>query len=119
MSEAKTESLSQGEGEIKSAEERIPIHVSNGVALVWSLDGEVLQLGYFVYLILLDATLLRSAHHICGNLTGTLPQAAQQNVFLGLPLELLPEEVVCLMKDGAFNVLLVVKRALFVIYPPN
>jgi tRNA-splicing endonuclease subunit Sen34 len=37
-------------------------------------------------------TYLRREHNISGVLTGTLPQASQQNVFLGLPLELMPEE---------------------------
>lgn len=37
-------------------------------------------------------THLRREHNISGVLIGTLPQASQQNVFLGLPLELMPEE---------------------------
>ena len=37
-------------------------------------------------------TWLRREHHILGVLSGTLPQIPQQNVFLGLPLELMPEE---------------------------
>ncbi|KJY01308.1 tRNA-splicing endonuclease subunit sen34 like protein [Zymoseptoria brevis] len=37
-------------------------------------------------------TYLRREHNISGVLIGTLPQASQQNVFLGLPLELMPEE---------------------------
>lgn len=37
-------------------------------------------------------TYLRRKHNICGVLVGTLPQIPQQNVFLGLPLELMPEE---------------------------
>jgi tRNA-splicing endonuclease subunit Sen34 len=37
-------------------------------------------------------TWLRKTHHILGVLIGTLPQIPQQNVFLGLPLELMPEE---------------------------
>jgi tRNA-splicing endonuclease subunit Sen34 len=37
-------------------------------------------------------TYLRRTHHICGVLTGTLPQIPQQNVFLSLPVELMPEE---------------------------
>ena len=37
-------------------------------------------------------TYLRREHNICGVLVGTLPQIPQQNVFLGLPLELMPEE---------------------------
>lgn len=43
-------------------------------------------------------TYLRRAHHICGVLTGTIPQVPQQNVFLGLPLELMPEEARLLVK---------------------
>lgn len=38
--------------------------------------------------------------HITGVLSGTLPQLGQQNVFLGLPLILYPEEVVLLVKNG-------------------
>ncbi|CAG8693760.1 5859_t:CDS:2, partial [Acaulospora colombiana] len=49
---------------------------------------------YFV-----DIETLRSTYHICGTLCGTLPQATQQNVFLGLPLVLLPEEVVTLVNE--------------------
>ncbi|EER24235.1 tRNA-splicing endonuclease subunit, putative [Coccidioides posadasii C735 delta SOWgp] len=37
-------------------------------------------------------TYLRREHNICGVLIGTLPQIPQQNIFLGLPLELMPEE---------------------------
>ncbi|MCJ1455151.1 tRNA-splicing endonuclease subunit [Mycoblastus sanguinarius] len=37
-------------------------------------------------------TWLRQAHNILGVLIGSLPQSPQQNVFLGLPLELQPEE---------------------------
>jgi tRNA-splicing endonuclease subunit Sen34 len=37
-------------------------------------------------------TYLRREHNIIGVLIGSLPQASQQNVFLGLPLELMPEE---------------------------
>ncbi|KAG8759766.1 tRNA-splicing endonuclease subunit [Serendipita sp. 396] len=64
---------------------KIPLHISNETAFVWSLD---------------DAATLRATYHICGVLTGTLPQAAQQNVFLGLPLMLMPEEVVLLVNNG-------------------
>lgn len=42
----------------------------------------------------------RTEHHICGLLTGTLPLIPQQNVFLGLPLRLLAEEVVYLLRKG-------------------
>jgi len=37
-------------------------------------------------------TYLRRTHHICGVLIGSIPQIPQQNVFLGLPVELLQDE---------------------------
>ncbi|MCJ1291197.1 tRNA-splicing endonuclease subunit [Xylographa carneopallida] len=45
-------------------------------------------------------TWLRKTHHILGVLIGTLPQIPQQNVFLGLPLELMPEEARFLCEKG-------------------
>ncbi|OOF94589.1 hypothetical protein ASPCADRAFT_50486 [Aspergillus carbonarius ITEM 5010] len=54
---------------------------------------------YFLFSI--DAvTYLRREHHICGVLSGTLPQIPQQNVFLGLPLKLMPEEARLLVEKG-------------------
>lgn len=38
---------------------------------------------------------------MCGCLSGTLPQIPQQNVFLGLPLELMPEEAALLVEKRA------------------
>ena len=38
---------------------------------------------------------------MCGCLAGTLPQVPQQNVFLGLPLELMTEEAALLVERGA------------------
>ncbi|KAG4304063.1 hypothetical protein PORY_002586 [Pneumocystis oryctolagi] len=43
---------------------------------------------------------LRLQYRICGFFIGTLPQAPQQNVFLGLPLELMHEEVAWLIDQG-------------------
>lgn len=43
---------------------------------------------------------LRATHHILGVLIGTLPQIPQQNVFLGLPLELMPEEARLLVEKA-------------------
>jgi len=63
----------------------IPLCVSNKKAYVWDVD---------------DIAALRSLHHICGILTGTLPHVSQQNVFLGVPLILMPEEVVLLVDKG-------------------
>lgn len=38
---------------------------------------------------------------MCGCLAGTLPQVPQQNVFLGLPLQLMTEEAALLVEKGA------------------
>jgi len=62
---------------------RIPIHVSNHTAFVWDVD---------------HVATLRSEHRICGVLSGTLPHLSQQNLFLGLPLVLVPEELVLLVE---------------------
>lgn len=45
-------------------------------------------------------TWLRKTHNILGVLVGTLPQFPQQNVFLGLPLELQSEEARLLVEKG-------------------
>ena len=63
----------------------IPISFISGRYLVFSIDA---------------VTYLRREHHICGVLIGTLPQIPQQNVFLGLPLELMPEEARLLVDKG-------------------
>ncbi|WFD35705.1 tRNA-intron lyase [Malassezia cuniculi] len=65
---------------------RVPIHLSNGVAYLWSVQ---------------DVEVARTQYHICGLLSGTLPLIPQQNVFLGLPLRLIPEEVVLLLRNDA------------------
>ncbi|KAF8520172.1 hypothetical protein BU17DRAFT_46973 [Hysterangium stoloniferum] len=64
---------------------KIPLYISNGHAYVWTVE---------------DASELRSKHRICGTLSGTLPHLSQQNFFLGLPLLLMPEEVVLLVENG-------------------
>ncbi|KAK2737428.1 tRNA-splicing endonuclease subunit [Myotisia sp. PD_48] len=60
-------------------EPELPIPISNiaGHYFLFSVDA---------------VTYLRREHHIGGVLVGTLPQVPQQNVFLGLPVELMPEE---------------------------
>lgn len=68
----------------------IPISLISGRYFLFSIDA---------------VTYLRRQHHICGVLVGTLPQVPQQNVFLGLPLELMPEEARLLVeKDVAYVV---------------
>ncbi|KAJ5098329.1 tRNA-splicing endonuclease [Penicillium argentinense] len=63
----------------------IPISYISGRYLLFSIDA---------------VTYLRREHHICGVLIGTLSQLPQQNVFLGLPLELMPEEARLLVDKG-------------------
>ncbi|PPQ68928.1 hypothetical protein CVT25_009022 [Psilocybe cyanescens] len=48
-----------------------------------------------------NIAIIRSKHRICGVLTGTLPHLSQQNVFLGVPLVLMPEEAALLVNIGA------------------
>lgn len=43
---------------------------------------------------------IRRKYHVTGVLIGGLPQAPQQNVFLGVPLELMPEEARLLVERG-------------------
>ncbi|KAK0534338.1 tRNA-splicing endonuclease subunit [Tilletia horrida] len=73
--------------EVRAAHpDRALVHLANGDALVWTVE---------------DVKLLRTSHHIIGLMSGTLPIAPQQNVFLGLPLQLIPEEVTFLLRRGA------------------
>ncbi|KAF2143725.1 uncharacterized protein K452DRAFT_317175 [Aplosporella prunicola CBS 121167] len=52
-----------------------------------------------------DISYIRRQHHITGVLIGTLPSHPQQNIFLGTPLELMPEEARLLVeKDAAYIV---------------
>lgn len=63
----------------------IPISLVSGHYLLFSVNA---------------VTFLRKEYHICGVLSGSLPQAPQQNVFLGLPLQLMPEEARLLVGKG-------------------
>ncbi|KAL5013555.1 hypothetical protein ScPMuIL_007825 [Solemya velum] len=63
----------------------LSLHVSNGKIFVWNAE---------------DAATLREEHRIVGKLIGCLPRAPRQNVYLGLPLELLPEETSLLLDKG-------------------
>lgn len=46
-------------------------------------------------------SILRRRHHLCSVLVGSTPQNPTQNVFLSLPLELLPEEAALLLDQKA------------------
>lgn len=70
--------------------EPIPISYISGRYLIFDVD-------VVIY--------LRKKHNICGVLIGSIPQIPQQNTFLGLPLELLPEEArVLVRKEVAYIV---------------
>jgi tRNA-splicing endonuclease subunit Sen34 len=45
-------------------------------------------------------TYARREHSICGVLVGTIAHMSQQNVFLGVPMELMPEEARVLVEQG-------------------
>eukprot|EP00048_Salpingoeca_helianthica_P003022 m.63008 g.63008 ORF g.63008 m.63008 type:complete len:337 (+) comp12444_c0_seq3:3-1013(+) len=61
---------------------KIPVHVVAGAATVFSTA---------------DAKRLRVQHRICGTTIGCLPIQPLQNVALGMPLVLMPEEVTLLL----------------------
>lgn len=63
---------------------KIPIHVSGERGLIFDIR---------------DVKRLREEFHVCGTLIGILPQIPQQNVFQGLPLELMPEEIRFLVEE--------------------
>ncbi|KAJ6630656.1 hypothetical protein B0H10DRAFT_1982238 [Mycena sp. CBHHK59/15] len=63
---------------------RIRLRVANKKAYVWDVQ---------------DIATIRSKHRLCGVFTGTLPHLSQQNLFLGVPMVLLPEEVVLLVEN--------------------
>ncbi|EXJ84573.1 hypothetical protein A1O3_05243 [Capronia epimyces CBS 606.96] len=46
------------------------------------------------------ATFLRREHRICGTTIGTLPLSPSQNLFLGVPVEIMPEEAQLLVEQG-------------------
>ncbi|RDL30354.1 uncharacterized protein BP5553_10232 [Venustampulla echinocandica] len=64
--------------------EPVPISLISGRYLLFDIDV---------------VTYLRRTHHICGSFIGGIPQAPQQNVFLGLPIQLTPEEVKVLIEN--------------------
>ncbi|KAF7363303.1 tRNA-splicing endonuclease subunit Sen34 [Mycena sanguinolenta] len=63
---------------------RLHLRVANKKAYVWDVE---------------DIATIRTKHRLCGVFTGTLPHMSQQNLFLGVPMVLLPEEVVLLVEN--------------------
>jgi tRNA-splicing endonuclease subunit Sen34 len=67
-----------------SRQRRIPVHAVGGKGFIYDLE---------------DVKILREEYHVVGTLTGILPTAPQQNVFMGLPLELMAEDVEWLVHE--------------------
>ncbi|KAE8441283.1 hypothetical protein EG329_005549 [Mollisiaceae sp. DMI_Dod_QoI] len=75
---------------LESISEPIPISLVAGRYLIFDVNV---------------VTYLRRTHHICGTLIGSIPQNPQQNLFHGLPMELMPEEAKLLIqKEVAYIV---------------
>ncbi|OTA64726.1 SEN34 subunit of tRNA-splicing endonuclease [Hypoxylon sp. EC38] len=75
-----------------SIDDRAPVRISKvaGRYLLFDID---------------DIMYLRRHHNICSVFVGTIPQNPQQNIFMGLPIELMPEEAQVLVdKEAAYVV---------------
>ncbi|XP_067325970.1 tRNA-splicing endonuclease subunit Sen34 isoform X2 [Anolis sagrei] len=72
-------------GDMHPGPDMIRIHILEGKALVWNYA---------------DAWRIREEHRIVGTLFGALARKPRQNVRLGLPLQLLPEEARLLLENG-------------------
>ena len=57
--------------------------------------------GRYLVFDLQDVVYLRRNHNICAVFVGTMPQNPTQNIFMGLPVELLSEEASVLVNKGA------------------
>jgi len=68
---------------VVSISEPFPISMISGRYLLFDIDV---------------VTYLRRTHNMCGTLIGSIPQVPQQNTFMGLPVELMPEEAILLVK---------------------
>ena len=75
----------QGTVGLVTVPEPFPIFLVSGHYLVYDIN---------------TITYARREHNICGVLIGTLPKIPQQNVFLGVPLHLMPEEARVLVDKG-------------------
>ena len=85
-------------------ERPIQLRVANKKAYVWDVEGAFRPLNILLSAkapFKQDVARVRSEYRLCGVLAGTLPHLSQQNVFLGIPLVLLPEEAVLLVELGA------------------
>ena len=70
--------------------------------LIWKAEGtaDIITAVDVIVIVVVDALKLRRSHRIVGNFVGALPCQPHQNIWLGLPLELLPEETTLLLEQG-------------------
>ena len=69
--------------------------------LIWKAEGITILFAYNKNCrVVADALKLRRSHRIVGNFVGALPCQPHQDIWLGLPLELLPEETTLLLEQG-------------------
>ena len=61
--------------------------------------------GHYLLFSIKTVSWLRKEHNICGYNVGTLPQSPSQNVFLGLPIMIMPEEAQILVEKGICYIL--------------
>ncbi|KAB5576521.1 PAXNEB protein-domain-containing protein [Coniochaeta sp. 2T2.1] len=70
-----------------------------------SIESRVVRIskiaGRYLVFDLQDVVYLRRHHNICAVFVGTMPQNPTQNIFMGLPVELLAEEASVLVNKGA------------------
>ncbi|XP_033100350.1 tRNA-splicing endonuclease subunit Sen34-like [Anneissia japonica] len=75
---------------MENEEKLIDLQLCSDKILVWKAD---------------DVRTIRDEHHIVGKLIGCLPRTPQQNLQLGLPLQLLPEEAAVLIEYGVARII--------------
>ncbi|XP_069493418.1 tRNA-splicing endonuclease subunit Sen34 isoform X2 [Ambystoma mexicanum] len=79
------QSAETGPEDLQQVKTMIRLSVLDGKVFVWNAE---------------DARAIRECHGLAGNLVGSLARKPRQNVRLGLPLQLLPEEARLLAETG-------------------
>ncbi|KAG0218778.1 hypothetical protein BGX33_005934 [Mortierella sp. NVP41] len=76
---------------VTSQERRPRVYLAGTEGLVWDIQ---------------DVRKLRQDHRIAGSLAGSLPRSPMQNIFQGLPLRLLLEEIFVLHHHGVIDLII-------------
>lgn len=89
----------------ESTDESIILDCCNESVFIWDAHGEVkglqnaIQFKQILFL-QIDVYRLRTEYRIVGNCVGCLPSLPRQDQLMGLPMELMPEEVFVLLTKG-------------------